>query len=245
MRKTLWSAAVAIALTPLLLGTSVSAQEMKHSAEAMHEPNFGAILVDQLEYQWRDGKDATVWEADAYWGSDYNKVWFKTSGEYSDDTFEKAEFQLLYSRLLGYYWDIQGGIRHDLEPEPTRTYGVIGLQGLAPGYFEIDTQAFVSEKGDVSARLEAEYDLLITQKWVLQPKAELNVAASEDREIEVGRGINDYELGLRLRYEFSRKFAPYIGVNWEQKVGDTADFARAHGEDTSSLSFVTGIKFWF
>jgi copper resistance protein B len=211
----------------------------------MHEPNVGAILVDQFEYQWRDGKDAAVWEADAYWGSDYNKVWFKTSGEYTDNDFEKAELQLLYSRLLGYYWDIQGGIRHDLNPEPSRTYGVIGLQGLAPGYFEIDTQAFVSEKGDVSARLEAEYDLLITQKWVLQPKAEINLSANEVRELEIGQGVNDFELGLRLRYEFSRKFAPYIGVNWERKVGDTADFAREHGDDTSALSFVSGIKFWF
>lgn len=175
------------------------------------------------------------------------RIWLKTQGEYSPgrDEFEKAEVQLLYSRLVGYYWDLQARVRYDFEPDPSRAYGVIGLQGLAPGYFEVDTQAFVSENGDLSARLEADYDILITQRLILQPKAELNLAVQDVPEFGIGSGINDLELGLRLRYEISREFAPYVGISWERKLGETAQIARREGGDVDIFALVAGVRFWF
>jgi copper resistance protein B len=241
-----WSAALGVgALAPALIAAGAAAQTMS-GMPAMHEPLIGHVLFDQLEYRVQDGEDIAAWDGQAWYGGDYNKIWFKTLGEVSGgDEVEQAEVQLLYSRLIGYYWDFQGGVRYDFSPDPSRVYGVIGLQGLAPGYFELDLQGFVSEEGDVSARLEAEYDLLITQRLVLQPKAEVNVAVQRVPELGIGRGINDVELGLRLRYEFVREFAPYIGVSWERRLGETADFAREEGEDIDNLAFVAGVRFWY
>lgn len=232
-------------VAPALFAAGAAAQTMS-DAPAVHEPLVGHILFDQLEYRVQDGKDIIAWDGQAWYGGDHHKVFFKTMGEVSGgDDVEQAELQLLYSRLIGHFWDVQGGVRHDVRPDPSRTYGVIGLQGLAPGFFELDLQGFVSNKGDVSARLEAEYDLLITQRLVLQPKAEINLAAQDVRELGVGSGVNDVELGLRLRYEIRREFAPYIGVHWERKLGKTADFARDENESVDDLSFVAGVRFWF
>lgn len=231
-----------------LLAAPALAQAMNHDKPpTAHEPLTGLVLFDQLEYRVQDGANSIAWNGQAYYGGDYQRIWLKTKGEYSTgrDEFEKAEVQLLYSRLVGYYWDLQAGVRYDFEPDPSRAYGVIGLQGLAPGYFEISTQAFVSEKGDLSARLEAEYDILITQRLILQPKAELNLAVQEVPELGIGSGINDLELGLRLRYEISREFAPYIGISWERKLGETAQIARREGEDVDIFAVLVGVRFWF
>lgn len=221
-----------------------SAQTISEAPE-MHEPLAGFVLVDLLEYRLQDDDDALAWEADASYGGDYHKIWLKTQGNHVGGGFERAEAQLLYSCLIGHFWDLQGGLRRDFRPDPSRTYGVLGLQGMAPGFFELDLQGFVSEEGDVSARLEGEYDLLITQRLVLQPKAELDVALQEVSELGIGSGINAVELGLRLRYEFAREFAPYIGIHWERKLGDTADLARDEGESVDELSLVAGMRFWF
>lgn len=215
--------------------------------EAMHGDRwYGQLLVEQLEYRWQDGKDVAAWDAQAWYGGDYDKIRLKTEGAYQPgNAVEEAEVQLLYSRLIGYYWDLQAGVRHDFRPEPSRTYGVIGLQGLAPGYFELDLAAFVSEEGDFSARLKAEYDVLITQRLILQPKAEINIAANDVPELGIGQGFNDVELGLRLRYEFAREFAPYIGITWHRKLGETANFARDEGEDVDEFAMLAGVRFWF
>jgi copper resistance protein B len=232
-------------LAPALFTTGAAAQTMS-DAPAVHEPLVGHVLFDQFEYRVQDGKDVIAWDGQAWYGGDYHKVFVKTLGEISgSDDVEHAEIQLLYSRLIGHFWDVQGGVRYDVRPDPSRTYGVIGLQGLAPGFFELDLQGFVSNKGDISARLEAEYDILITQRLVLQPKAEINLAVQDVRELGVGSGVNDVELGLRLRYEIRREFAPYIGVHWERKLGKTADFARDENESVDDLSFVAGVRFWF
>ncbi len=202
--------------------------------------------MDQNEYRLSDGDDAYVWEAQGWAGTDYDKLAFKTEGEKAiDGDLEKAELQVLYSRLITDFFDAQIGIRYDFEPNPERAYAVIGLQGLAPQFFEVDTALFISEDGDVSARLEAEYELLITQRLVLQPTVELNIAAQEVEELGIGSGPTDFEAGLRLRYEFTREFAPYIGVNYERGLFDTADFKRDEGEDVDAVSFVAGVRFFF
>lgn len=217
-----------------------------HDAANHHERPYAQILIDQLEYRARDGNDAIGWDGQAWYGGDYNKIWLKTQGEYGiSEPTEHAEVQLLYSRLLTYNYDLQAGVRYDLRPDPSRAYGVIGLQGLAPGYFEIDLQGFVSNQGHISARFEAEYDLLITQRLVLQPKFETNLAIQDDRRRGIGSGIDDIELGLRLRYEIMREVAPYIGISYERALGESADFARDENEGVEDLWFVAGLRLAF
>ena len=152
---------------------------------------------------------------------------------------------MLYRRPISDFFDVNAGIRHDLRPAPDRTYAVIGIQGLAKQFVETDANLFVSETGDVSARFEAEVDWLLTQRLILQPVVEADLAFSEDRRIHSGAGINKVEAGLRLKYEVRREFAPYIGLHYERKVGATANFARDEGEDVDALRFVAGVSFWF
>lgn len=216
------------------------------SAAEMDDHIFTFFQAEQLEYRLADGKDRLKWDAQAWVGEDYNKLWIKTEGEKEfGGHLEEAEVQLLYSRIIHPFWDLQVGGRYDARPRPQRGFGVIGVQGLAPYFFEVDAAAFVSHEGDVSARLKGEYEILLTQQLVLQPSVELNLAAQQVEKLGIGSGLTDVELGLRLRYEIVREFAPYIGVSWERKVGRTADFAREEGEDVDSLAFVTGIRFWF
>ncbi|MCF4167546.1 copper resistance protein B [Zavarzinia compransoris] len=207
---------------------------------------FTFFQAEQFEYRANDGHDSLNWDAQGWIGNDDHKAWLKTEGEKpTDGRLEKGEIQLLYSRRISDFFDAQAGVRYDIEPGPERGFGVFALQGLAPYWFEIDASAFVSNEGEVSARFEAEYDLLITQKLILQPTTEVNFAVQSVRERGIGSGINDVELGLRLRYEIERKFAPYIGISWERKIGETADIAQDEGEDIDTLSFVTGIRFSF
>ncbi len=202
--------------------------------------------ADQLEYRARDGRNALAWDVQGWIGGDYTKLWLKSEGEKPvGEAVEKAELQLLYSRLISDFFDVQAGLRYDVEPGPRRGFAVLGLQGLAPQFFEVDAAAFVSDRGEVSARLEAEYDLLLTQRLVLQPSVEVNVAAQGVAERGIGSGINDIELGLRLRYEIRREIAPYVGVHWERKLGRTASLARDDGEEVDSLSLLLGIRLWF
>ncbi len=178
--------------------------------------------------------------------ADDHRLAFKSEGENPVGTrLEKAELQFLYRRPVSTFFDVNAGIRHDLRPDPDRTYGVIGVQGLAKQFVETDANLFLSETGDLSARLEAEVDWRLTQRLILQPTAEINVAFSEDRRIHSGAGINTVEAGLRLKYEIRREFAPYVGLHYERKVGATANFARDDGEDTDSLRVVAGVSFWF
>ena len=155
------------------------------------------------------------------------------------------ERTLLYSRLISDFFDVQAGLRYDFEPSPSRGYAVLGLQGLAPQWFEIDTALFISEKADVSARFEAEYELLITQRLVAQPLFELNLAFQDVDELDIAAGPSDMELGLRVRYEIYREFAPYIGIAYERDLFDTAEITREHGGDVDTVTFVAGIRLFF
>jgi copper resistance protein B len=225
--------------------------EFKASQDVLKKEHGGGtnymILADRFEYQSGEGSPALLLEGQGWWGTDENRLWIKSEIDYDLDagSFEEAELQALWSRPIARYFDVQAGVRHDFEPGPSRTYAVAGIQGLAPYWFEVDGAVFLSEEGDLSARFEAEYEFLLTQRLVLQPRTELNFAAEDAPELETGAGLSTAELGLRLRYEFDRQFAPYVGVNWKASTGETADFARARGEDTETISFVTGIRLWF
>lgn len=201
--------------------------------------------ADRAEYRAREGKDGYLWDLQGYYGGDIDKFWFKSEGEGSfGEKPEGAEIQGLWSHAIGPWWDLQAGIRQDLTG-PERTYAVIGVQGLAPYLFEIDAAAFLSTKGDLTARVEAELDQRVTQRLILQPRTELNLAAQDIPELGIGAGFDSIELGLRLRYEIAREFAPYIGVEQEWKLGQSADFARLAGEDPSVTNYVIGVRFWF
>jgi copper resistance protein B len=207
---------------------------------------FSQIMLDRLEYRMGKGADGYHWEGEGWVGGDINRFAFKTEGEGEiGGRLESAEVQALYSRAIDPWFNLEAGVRHDFRPDPDRTYAVIGIEGLAPYWFEVGAQAFLSTKGDAHLRLEASYDQRITQRLILQPAAELNIAAQDVPELGIGSGLSDVELGLRLRYEFAREFAPYLGINWERKLGDSARFARAEGEGASTTSLVMGVRFWF
>jgi copper resistance protein B len=207
---------------------------------------FSQVMFNLAEVQFRNGHDGYRWDGEAWFGGDINRLTLKSEGEGAfREGVESAEIQALYSRAIGPYFNLQAGIRHDFQPSPTRTYATVGFEGLAPGMFEVEGALFLSNKGDVLGRLEGYYDQRITQRFVLQPRVEANFAAQDVPENRIGSGLSNIELGLRLRYEVKREFAPYIGVSWDRRVGDTARFARAAGEDASNTSFVAGIRIWF
>ena len=158
---------------------------------------------------------------------------------------DSAEIQLLYSRAVSPYFSLQAGVRQDIKPTPERTYATIGFGGLAPYWFEVSGAAFLSTKGEVLGRLEGYEDFRITQRLILQPRAELNLSAQNVPELGIGGGVTNLELGLRLRYEITRQFAPYVGLSFDQKFGATADYARARGERAGVPSLVFGVRTWF
>jgi copper resistance protein B len=173
-------------------------------------------------------------------------LWLKSGGEGAfGDSAGSLEFQALYSRAVAPFFDVQAGIRQDVRPNPDRTYLVIGLQGLLPYVFELDAAAFLSDTGDLSGRLEVDYDLQINQRLILQPRVELNVSAQAVPELNIGSGVGSVEAGIRLRYEIRREFAPYLGIGWERKLGETGNLARAAGQDHHSWGAVVGMRSWF
>lgn len=225
------------------------AQAMAASREELQR-NHGDFPLfwfqaDRFEVQARSGSDGYLWDVQGYYGGPTSRLWFKSEGEGAfGEGIESAEVQALYSRAIGPFWDLQAGLRQDLAG-PDTTYGVVGVQGLAPYMFEVDAALFVSHRGDITARIEGEVDQRITQSLILQPRAELDLSAQDVSRLGVGAGIDKVELGVRLRYEFIREFAPYIGIEQSWRIGNSADYARARGEDPSTTSLVAGIRFWF
>ena len=214
-------------------------------AASKDDPVLAKVMIDQLEVRSTDGPDPWVLDAQAWIGQDLNKLWFKTEVEKVGSETEEAELQALYSRAIAPYWDFQVGWRHDFKPDPSRDWLAVGFEGLAPYWFEVDAAVFIGGNSQVAARIEAEYEWMFTQQWVLSPELEVNIHSEDDESTGVGSGVSDLELGLRLRYEVRREFAPYIGVNWTKLFGNTADFAREEGEDTDDFQVVVGVRAWF
>jgi copper resistance protein B len=225
------------------------AEAMRGSRELLRMEQGGQkyswFQGDRVEYRARDNADGYLFDLQGYYGGDLNKFWFKSEGEGSfGEEIESVEVQALYSRAIAPFFDLQAGIRQDFAPMD-RTYAVVGIQGLAPYLFEVDAAAFLSDRGDLTARVEAELDQRVTQRLVLQPRAEVSFSAQDVPELGIGAGIDTIEAGLRLRYHFAREFAPYIGIDQEWKIGQSADYARAEGEDPSVTNYVIGVRFWF
>jgi len=225
------------------------AAEMARAREAMMMEGgaslFGQVLFNVFEYQAHRGDGGYRWSGEAWYGGDINRLWLKSEGEgASGGDLETAELQALYSRAIDPYFNLQAGIRQDFGRGPGRTYATIGIEGLAPGFSEVGGAMFLSSKGDVLGRFEAYYDQRITQRLIFQPRLEINLSAQDIPESAIGAGLTDIELGGRLRYEFSRQFAPYVGISYLHKSGATARLARAAGEDADAVSFVAGLRFW-
>lgn len=215
-------------------------------AMAEDDPLLAMVKIDQLEWRDADDGDLYAWEGEAWVGHDLNKFWVKTAGARLEGKTESATGEFLYSRAVAPYWDLQVGWRRDFEPEPERDWAAIGFSGLAPYFFEVDAFVYAGgNDGNLAASLQGEYEILFTQRLVLSPVVALNWQKDEDPEVGLGSGLTDMEAGLRLRYEIRREFAPYIGVNWERKFGDTAEMARAEGEQSSATQLVAGIRAWF
>ena len=225
------------------------ADAMAHARHKEHgkHGNFPVLWVqaDRFETQLRQGNDGFLWDLQGYYGNPTSKLWLKSEGEGEfGEGVEDAEIQALWSKAVDPFWDLQLGVRQDVAG-PSTTHAVVGLQGLAPYMFEVDAALFLSHRGDVTARIEGELEQRITQRLIVQPRAELVLSAQDVPQLDIGSGIDKVELGVRLRYEIIREFAPYVGVEQTWHVGNGADFLRAKGKDPSTTNYVVGIRFWF
>ncbi len=235
----------------------------EHAADLYHDPAVMAqareqllaenggmrasvLYIDQLEATFDDEHEGYAWSLQGWDGGDINRFWWKSEGAGAfEDEVERAELQLLYSRAVTPYFDLQTGLRQTYRPEGDRTDLVLAVQGLAPYLFEVSAEAFVSNEAEITARAEAEYDVRLTQRLILQPRAELTLSADDIPEFEIASGFTDVELGARLRYQIRRNFAPYVGVEWEDALGDTRDLIKANGGDPDATHFVVGLHAFF
>ncbi|MBB4660238.1 copper resistance protein B [Parvularcula dongshanensis] len=227
-------------------GPAVMARARDRVLEENGETPYGLLMTDRLEWQDTGEDGVGLWDVQGYYGGDINKAWVKSEGEYDfgENAFEEAEVQLLYSRAITAYFDLQAGIRQDFEPSG-ETYAVVGLQGLAPYWFEVDGALFLSENGDLTARFEAEYEVLLTQRLILQPRLEVEAAAQDVGYQDLGAGFTGISVGTRLRYEIRREFAPYVGVAWSSALGETSQIAQDSGGDPNDARLVLGIRSWY
>jgi len=209
------------------------------------DPLVSKLMFDALEIgRNKEGTNTLTLEGDAWLGYDLHKLWLKTDLEMNGGKLEEGELQLLYSRGVSAYWDVQAGVRKDFKPVG-REFSVLGLKGIAPYMLDVDTSIAVGRGGQVNARFNAEYELMLTQKVFIAPELDLSFYSQDDAEVGVGSGLSQAKVGFKLGYEIKREFAPYIGVRWAKKFGNTADFTRAEGEDVSDTQLVLGIEAWF
>lgn len=207
-------------------------------------PLYSRLLVDRLEQRMHDGRDGYGWEGE-FWLGDVDRLVIRSKGEGSHGgAVDEAEVQAVYARALDPWWNLQAGVRQDLPGRSPRTWATVGIEGRAPYQFEVQAAAYLSDRGQLAGRIEGAYDQRITQRLVLQPRAELELSAQDMPERRIGAGLSTAELELRLRYELRREFAPYIGMSWSWRTGRTARYARRDGEDRTERSVVAGIRFW-
>ena len=266
---------------------AMSYREMADTMQMDDTTRFGKVMFDQLE--WRDGgagEGRGAWDAQGYYGGDYDKLWVKTEGKYvssgrdavgnsggrgaasasgsggrsatgasdsggrgatgaSGSGIRDADVEVLWNRVISAWWNLQAGGRQDFGPGQSRTWAAVGIQGLAPQWFETEATVYASDEGRTAARLKAQYDLLLTQRLVLQPFAEANLYGRSDPAHQMGSGLSDLEVSVRLRYEVRREFAPYVGLVWLRRFGGTADLARSAGGNASDLELAAGLRIWF
>ena len=228
MKKELWTTLTALTL----LGSSL------HAAGA-DDPLRTMLLVDQFELR-SDDAHTRSWDASFYIGYDLDKLYLYSEGDATSDGLEKSQNDLVYSRAIAPFWDVQAGISYDKNTDASRTWGEIAVAGLAPYWFETRAALLFNSKGNIGLRLDAEYEILLTQKLILTPKVKMDFYTKDDPALQIGSGLSTIEAGARLRYEFVREFAPYIGVNWEKSFGNTREY-----DPVDETTFLIGVRFWF
>lgn len=231
--KFLWGA-----LAGFMMSSAAFASD-EHGSNVFH-----AFTLEAAAGENRDQDTVSKWDLDGWIGGDINKIWIKSEGEKVSGNTEQTELWALYSRNIDTFWDAQVGLRDDSRPESI-SYLVVGLIGLAPYYFETEAHLFVSQDGDISLRMREENDFLMTQKFIFQPWVELNLFAQDVHELDTGSGLSDASIGLQLRYEVTRKFAPYLEMSYEKRYGKTADIAVAAGENRSDSIATAGFRVIF
>jgi copper resistance protein B len=205
----------------------------------------GKIMLDRVEWQDADAGSTFEWDAAAWYGGDFNKLRLETEGERVDGETRTARVEWLVDHIVSRWWSVRAGAREDFGVGPNRTWAGAGFAGTAPGMIDVEAMFYVGEGGRTALRLTTEYDLLVTQRLVLQPEAELDAYGRDDDERAIGAGFSDLRIGLRLRYELKREFAPYVGVRWNSRLGRSADLVRDVGDDASELVWVAGLRAWF
>jgi copper resistance protein B len=213
---------------------------------SMHESlKVGLMQLERLETWQGDDGNGVLWEAQGWYGGDLDKVWLRSEGERVDGTTEAADVELLYGRSVARWWDVVAGVRHDFDPGSSQSWAALGIVGLAPQKFEIEATAYVGDSGRTALRFEAGYELLLTNRLIARPLLELNLLGKDDPARGLGAGVTVAEVGVRVRYEITRRFAPYIGVTCERAYGETADLRRSGGEDVDDTRVVAGVRAWF
>jgi copper resistance protein B len=214
-----------------------------HAAHDRHVNYF--VLLDQVEWQGAASSDRVNLDTTGWIGRDRDRFWFRAEGDAEDGSVGDAHAHALYGHQFSRWWDVVAGLRQDFEPGPAQTWAAVGVQGLAPYWFEVEATAYVGASGRTQARLEAEYDLRVTNRLLVQPLVEVELFGKSDAERRIGAGLSTTDAGLRVRYLLRRELAPYVGVTWSWKHGETADFAQADGEEVSGVRLVTGLRVWF
>jgi copper resistance protein B len=206
---------------------------------------IGHAVMDGLEIRRAGGNSSQRWDAYAWYGRDEGRIWLKTEGERMSGTTGDARVELLFDRYIARWWSLQVGARHDFGAGPARNWVAIGVHGLAPYFFKMDVAAYVGEQGRAALRVDTAYDVLLTQRLILQPALDFSVYSKDDEARNLGSGLADAELSLRLRYEIHRQFAPYAGVSYRRLFGKTKDLVAGGGGDASEVQLVAGVRAWF
>jgi copper resistance protein B len=223
----------------------MQSSEMVQVMQMDDSANTGKVLLDQFEWRNTAAGSAAVWEGEGWYGGDYDKLWLRTEGEGVQGSSEDARVELLWDRVIARWWNLQAGGREDFGNGPARSWAAAGVQGLAPYWFDVEATLYAGDAGRTAARVRVEYELLFTQRLVLQPEAEVNLYGKSDPARQLGPGLADLDAGLRLRYEIRRELAPYVGVAWRRLFGATAERARAAGASASDVQLLAGVRIWF
>lgn len=218
--------------------------ELAHT-QVHDAPWFSALLIERLEWQQRSGDDALLWDATGWIGGDRNRLWLRTEGERQSGAAGEGTLEAFWGRPVTPWWDLLAGVRRDFGPGASRSYLALGVQGLAPQWLHVEATAYAGEGGQIGAGLQVQYDWLLTQRLILGARGEAHAWSDDDTPAGIGAGLASGSLGLRLRYEIRREFAPYVGIEWQGLFGDTADLAHDAGEERRETSVVAGVRFWF
>jgi copper resistance protein B len=223
---------------------AMSARDMVEIMGMDDRARFGKVTLDRVE--WQDGGDSRLaWNAHAWYGGDLDKLRIEAEGERLGGTTEESRLELAWERIVGRWWSARAALRHDGGIGPARDWLGVGVAGLAPGFIEVEAGVYAGEQGRSALRLATLRDFLVTQRLVLQPELELSAYGRDDPQRLIGAGLSEMKAGLRLRYEFRREFAPYLGVRWVDHFGDSAHFREAAGHDPDEFLWLAGFRAWF